>query len=242
MGLCLCIFSEDGEDLAEYEVGHYSDFGYFRDTIAKHLQAAHYPLLMDHSDCDGEWNVGHLPRMIVQRGQLRTSLTNPAPEVHRGRPGQNWDSPLWLDCQELRRMARCRTFGFPQQGVLRACSSTPVAYSSAPAAAYSLFMSDSLSFIASGVPIPGKSELPCFVLVLMVPSLVALAASQFSRRPGRVAFGCGLIGVFPGILAVVLALTVDDWRFTLFYIFIVAVSWTALVRSYRTIDKGRNGA
>lgn len=59
MGLCLYVFGpDDGEDepeeIAECDVGHYSDFGCFRDTIARHLNPRQFPTLMDHSDCDGE--------------------------------------------------------------------------------------------------------------------------------------------------------------------------------------------
>jgi hypothetical protein len=49
MGLCLHVFGvggdneEEPEEVAECDVGHYSDFGCFRDTIARHLHIAHYP-------------------------------------------------------------------------------------------------------------------------------------------------------------------------------------------------------
>jgi hypothetical protein len=64
MGLCLVILDRDppwGEqqpvELAECDVGAYSDFGAFRRLIEKHLDASYFPLLMDHSDCDGEWSL-----------------------------------------------------------------------------------------------------------------------------------------------------------------------------------------
>src|SRR5215813_10189089 len=71
MGLCLYVFDgepggdEDPEELAECDVGHYSDFGYFRETIARHLKGGDYPTLMLHSDCDGEWTVDEIP--ILER-------------------------------------------------------------------------------------------------------------------------------------------------------------------------------
>jgi hypothetical protein len=67
MGLCLYVFDRDSggdgdpEELAECDVGHYSDFGCFRDTIARHLKADAYPTLMNHSDCDGEWTLADIP-------------------------------------------------------------------------------------------------------------------------------------------------------------------------------------
>ena len=59
MSLYLCIFDGDKE-LTGWCFGHYSDFGYFRDVIAKKLRAAEYPIFMQHSDCDGQWPVGDL--------------------------------------------------------------------------------------------------------------------------------------------------------------------------------------
>ncbi len=66
MSLYLAIF-DGAEDVAGWVFGHYSDFGYFRDTVAKQLKAADYPVLMTHSDCDGDWPVAQLPAL---RGEL----------------------------------------------------------------------------------------------------------------------------------------------------------------------------
>lgn len=61
MSLYLCIFDEDDE-LDGIAVGAYSDFGNFRETVAKLLErgsvGSRFPILMLHSDCDGEWSVG----------------------------------------------------------------------------------------------------------------------------------------------------------------------------------------
>ena len=59
MSLYLTIFDGDTE-VSGWVVGHYSDFGCFRDSIAAHLKSADYPTLMRHSDCDGEWCVSEL--------------------------------------------------------------------------------------------------------------------------------------------------------------------------------------
>ena len=65
MGLNLCIFTVDQEDeIGSCDIGHYSDFGCFRDTIARHMRAADFPVLMTHSDCDGEWTVEQLPALV----------------------------------------------------------------------------------------------------------------------------------------------------------------------------------
>lgn len=54
MSLYLAIFDGD-EELTGWVMGHYSDFDYFRQTVARLMKAADLPLLMTHSDCDGEW-------------------------------------------------------------------------------------------------------------------------------------------------------------------------------------------
>ncbi len=68
MGLCLYILDrdppfedEEPTELAECDVGAYSDFGAFRDLISKHLDDSKYPVLMNHSDCDGEWPLEDIP-------------------------------------------------------------------------------------------------------------------------------------------------------------------------------------
>lgn len=67
MSLYFCIF--DGEtEVTGWVFGHYSDFGYLRDVIAAKLGADHYPTLMQHSDCDGEWSPQELHKL---RSELR---------------------------------------------------------------------------------------------------------------------------------------------------------------------------
>jgi len=70
MGLCLYVLDRDPPfddveptELAECDVGAYSDFGAFRGLVAKHLDASKYPVLMDHSDCDGEWLQKDIPAL-----------------------------------------------------------------------------------------------------------------------------------------------------------------------------------
>ena len=62
MSLYLTIFDGD-EEVTGWVVGHYSDFEYFRDVIAVKLRAEDYPVLMTHSDCDGEWTPTQLPQL-----------------------------------------------------------------------------------------------------------------------------------------------------------------------------------
>ena len=60
MSLYLCIFDEE-EELDGVDVGAYSDFGYFRNTIVRELErgkaGSRFPMLILHPDCDGEWTI-----------------------------------------------------------------------------------------------------------------------------------------------------------------------------------------
>jgi hypothetical protein len=67
MGLYLCVFNEEGDDEhAASEVGSYADFGAFRQAVARHLVGSDFPVLLLHSDCDGEWTVEELPALIKE--------------------------------------------------------------------------------------------------------------------------------------------------------------------------------
>ena len=85
MGLYLCIFTEDQEDeIGACDVGHYSDFGYFRDMIARHMKAADFPVLMKHSDCDGEWTVEQLPVLIRELESIAARFRTLPPQEPQG--------------------------------------------------------------------------------------------------------------------------------------------------------------
>ncbi|MFM9959015.1 MAG: Imm70 family immunity protein [Phycisphaerales bacterium] len=89
MGLCLHVFSDDFDDendpeeIAECDIGPYSDFGCFRNTIAAHLDARRYPTLMEHSDCEGEWTLASIPtleRELREIGERFKKLPAKLPE------------------------------------------------------------------------------------------------------------------------------------------------------------------
>jgi len=86
MGLYLCIFSNgnDGKEIAGWQLGHYSAFGCFRDTISRHLAANDFPILMEHSDCDGEWSVAQLPGLIVELETIGAKFQTLPPEEPKG--------------------------------------------------------------------------------------------------------------------------------------------------------------
>ena len=87
MGLYLCIVSkdkdkdEDGDsEIAGWQLGRYSDFGCFRDIIARHLGTTDFPILMEHSDCDGEWSVAELPGLILELEEIGAKFRTLPPE------------------------------------------------------------------------------------------------------------------------------------------------------------------
>jgi hypothetical protein len=89
MGLYLCVFAGD-EELDGVEVGSYADFGALRETIRARLEGgeagSRFPLLMTHSDCDGEWT-------SVEAAQLRVELETISLELSRLPPveiGEGW--------------------------------------------------------------------------------------------------------------------------------------------------------
>jgi len=67
MGLCLCVFNEElSDEHAASEVGSYADFNAFRQAVARQLGRSDFPVLLLHSDCDGEWTVEELPALIKE--------------------------------------------------------------------------------------------------------------------------------------------------------------------------------
>lgn len=90
MGLCLYVLDSDAggaaepEEIAECDIGHYSDFGCFRDTIARHLDSSSYPTLMLHSDCDGEWPIAEIPRLEEELREIGAAFRKLPPEEPSG--------------------------------------------------------------------------------------------------------------------------------------------------------------
>jgi hypothetical protein len=62
VSLYLAVFDGD-EELFGWVFGHYSDFDYFCERVAEVLAPELCPILLNHSDCDGEWSVKELPNL-----------------------------------------------------------------------------------------------------------------------------------------------------------------------------------
>ena len=59
MGLYLCMFDDDDEEVEGVEIGSYADFNFFRDTVIANVEngmaGSVCPTLILHSDSDGHW-------------------------------------------------------------------------------------------------------------------------------------------------------------------------------------------
>jgi len=60
MGLYLCVFDQDDDEIEGVEVGSYADFNYFRDTVVAAVEKGQAgsvcPVLINHADSDGAWS------------------------------------------------------------------------------------------------------------------------------------------------------------------------------------------
>ena len=85
MGLYLCVFESprSDEELEGVEVGGYDDFHSFRATVAERLEGgtsgSRFPVLMSHSDSDGEWSP-------AEAEQVRSELSVIARELAAASP------------------------------------------------------------------------------------------------------------------------------------------------------------
>ena len=88
MGLYLCIFDQNGDDICGVEVGLYSYFGEFRDLVSKFTnkdflsrvlkRKSKFSLpmttLLNHSDCDGSWNVDECVHLKMELQEIKTDI------------------------------------------------------------------------------------------------------------------------------------------------------------------------
>jgi Immunity protein 70 len=90
MGLSLHVFGpaesddDDPEEIAECDIGHYSDFGCFRGTIAAHMDAKRFPTLMEHSDSDGEWTLAEIPMLERELQEIGSAFRKLPPQEPKG--------------------------------------------------------------------------------------------------------------------------------------------------------------
>ena len=84
MGLYLCVFDNDGEEVDGVEVGPYADFNLLRDTVIAVVEggnfAARCPVLVKHSDCDGQWTPEEASLLLTELDLIQTKFAN-APAI-----------------------------------------------------------------------------------------------------------------------------------------------------------------
>lgn len=82
MGLYLCVFDVDDE-VEGVEIGSYDDFSVFRDTVCDRLEGGVYgsrfPVLMGHSDCDGEWSAAEAAALMEELSSIAEELAREPP-------------------------------------------------------------------------------------------------------------------------------------------------------------------
>jgi len=82
MGLYLTIFDGD-EELDGVEVGSYADFGAFRDAATAVAEngdpGSVCPVLINHSDCDGEWVPEDSAALLKELQIIETCFRNARP-------------------------------------------------------------------------------------------------------------------------------------------------------------------
>ncbi|WP_419688934.1 Imm70 family immunity protein [Burkholderia theae] len=84
MGLYLCVFDDGGEEVDGVEVGSYADFNFLRNTVIDLVEsgcfATRCPVLVSHSDCDGQWSPEEASLLLAELDLIQTAFAN-APAI-----------------------------------------------------------------------------------------------------------------------------------------------------------------
>ena len=82
MGLYLCVFDDD-EEIEGVEVGSYDDFHAFREavvaTVEKGQAGSACPVLINHSDCDGEWSPADASILLGELNLIEDAMCRSPP-------------------------------------------------------------------------------------------------------------------------------------------------------------------
>ena len=75
MGLYLCVFDENNEDICGLEVGLYKYFAEFRGLVAQYVDSGKFmssmSTLLNHLDCDGSWNVRECRQLKAELEEIK---------------------------------------------------------------------------------------------------------------------------------------------------------------------------
>ena len=75
MSLYLAVFSEEGEEIDGFQVGTYSDYGRFIDTVKANVKLEVCKLLTEHHDSDGFWTTDECNLLINELEQIKNTLS-----------------------------------------------------------------------------------------------------------------------------------------------------------------------
>jgi hypothetical protein len=78
MGLYLCVFDENDDELEGLEIGSYADFGFFRETVVATVEKGRAgsvcPVLINHADSDGHWTPLEAAALLEELEKIETVL------------------------------------------------------------------------------------------------------------------------------------------------------------------------
>jgi hypothetical protein len=88
MSLYLATFGQDGIEIDGVECGRYADFNSFRDAVLKYCKSKwlgpRFPLLLNHSDCDGEWPENQVEKLRKELEEIKAEFTKLPPAPFQG--------------------------------------------------------------------------------------------------------------------------------------------------------------
>ena len=88
MSLYLAVFDEDGKEIDGVECGRYVDFNVFRDAVSEYCKTkwfgSRFPLLLNHSDCDGEWSSDQIADLQRELEDIKAEFSKLPPVPFQG--------------------------------------------------------------------------------------------------------------------------------------------------------------
>ncbi|MFL9865714.1 Imm70 family immunity protein [Paraburkholderia fungorum] len=105
MGLYLCIFDEDSEEIEGVEVGSYADFNLLRETVTTLVEDGSpgtlCPVLIKHSDCDGQWTPKEASLLLREFDLIQTAFSNAPPMAFNADWKRHVAKKVGIDPQSL---------------------------------------------------------------------------------------------------------------------------------------------
>jgi len=78
MGLYLCVFDDNDDEVEGVEIGSYADFSFFRETVVATVEKGKAgtvcPVLINHADSDGYWTSDEAEALLKEIEMIETVL------------------------------------------------------------------------------------------------------------------------------------------------------------------------